>query len=83
MIIISLSWPAVLAWLQAIHSVRVVFACMLHMHQPLLPAGGQELKIAKIISNLDLMMKNQNIRKSWVRGYEILFGSMEQVSCEI
>lgn len=37
------------------------FAIALHMHQPLIPAGGSELKTAAIISNLKYMMDNQGI----------------------
>src|ERR1017187_3473625 len=32
------------------------FACALHMHQPLIPAGGADLRTAPIISNLKHMM---------------------------
>jgi hypothetical protein len=38
--------------------VRAGFACALHMHQPLIPAGGAELRTAHIISNLKHMMDN-------------------------
>ena len=38
--------------------VRAGFACALHMHQPLIPAGGADLKTAHIISNLKHMMNN-------------------------
>lgn len=34
------------------------FAIALHMHQPLIPAGGDDLETAKIISNLEHMFKN-------------------------
>ncbi|WP_423183174.1 glycosyl hydrolase family 57 [Arthrobacter sp. NyZ413] len=34
------------------------FAAALHMHQPLIPAGGQDLKSAAVISNLAWMMDN-------------------------
>jgi hypothetical protein len=37
------------------------FAIALHMHQPLIPAGGSELKTAEIISNLDDMMRHPDI----------------------
>ena len=33
----------------------------LHMHQPLIPAGGADLRTAGIISNLKYMMDNPNI----------------------
>ncbi len=36
-----------------------VFAVALHMHQPLIPAGGKNLSLADIISNLKDMMDNQ------------------------
>jgi hypothetical protein len=38
--------------------LRAVFAVALHMHQPLIPAGGGDLKNADIISNLDHMMRS-------------------------
>jgi hypothetical protein len=41
--------------------IRSGFAIALHMHQPLIPAGGEELKAAKIVSNLHYMMNHQNI----------------------
>lgn len=37
------------------------FANALHMHQPLIPAGGSELTTAAVISNLKYMMENQHI----------------------
>ncbi len=36
-------------------------AIALHMHQPLIPAGGSDLATAEIISNLKYMMDNQGI----------------------
>jgi hypothetical protein len=36
-------------------------AIALHMHQPLIPAGGGDLRTAEIISNLKYMMDNQYI----------------------
>ncbi len=41
--------------------IRSGFAIALHMHQPLIPAGGSDLKTAEIVSNLDHMMKHQDI----------------------
>jgi len=41
--------------------IRSGFAVALHMHQPLIPAGGSDLKTAEIISNLDYMMNQQNM----------------------
>jgi hypothetical protein len=38
--------------------IRAGFACALHMHQPLIPAGGADLRTAHIISNLKHMMDN-------------------------
>jgi hypothetical protein len=42
---------------------RIKSACAiaLHMHQPLIPAGGHDLRTAAIISNLKYMMDNQGI----------------------
>jgi hypothetical protein len=39
--------------------IRAGFASALHMHQPLIPAGGGDLRTASIISNLKHMMDNQ------------------------
>jgi hypothetical protein len=41
--------------------VRSACAIALHMHQPLIPAGGGDLRTAEIISNLKYMMDNQHI----------------------
>lgn len=40
---------------------RSCFACALHMHQPLIPAGGYDLRTARVISNLKYMMDNPGI----------------------
>jgi hypothetical protein len=37
------------------------FAIALHMHQPLIPAGGDNLRTARVISNLEQMMRNPDI----------------------
>jgi len=41
--------------------IRSAAAVALHMHQPLIPAGGADLRTAAIISNLKYMMDNQDI----------------------
>lgn len=41
--------------------IRSAFGVGLHMHQPLIPAGGADLRTAAIISNLKYMMDNQSI----------------------
>lgn len=41
--------------------IRSAFTIALHMHQPLIPAGGGDLRTAEIISNLKHMMDNQHI----------------------
>jgi hypothetical protein len=41
--------------------IDAAFAIALHMHQPLIPAGGDNLTTAGIISNLQWMMENQGI----------------------
>ncbi len=41
--------------------IRSAFAVALHMHQPLIPAGGGDLHTAALISNLQYMMENQQI----------------------
>ena len=38
--------------------LQAVFAIALHMQQPLIPAGGNDLRTADLISNLDYMMRN-------------------------
>jgi hypothetical protein len=42
-------------------ALRSASAIALHMHQPLIPAGGGDLQSADIISNLQYMMHNQDI----------------------
>ena len=41
--------------------IKSAAAIALHMHQPLIPAGGHDLRTAKIISNLKYMMDNPGI----------------------
>jgi hypothetical protein len=41
--------------------IRSACAIALHMHQPLIPAGGADLHTAAIISNLQYMMENQHV----------------------
>lgn len=38
--------------------IKSAFAIALHMHQPLIPAGGEDLRTAKIISNLRHMTEH-------------------------
>lgn len=42
-------------------SIRAACAIALHQHQPLIPAGGGDLRTADLISNLQYMMSNQGI----------------------
>ncbi|HMP74368.1 MAG TPA: glycosyl hydrolase family 57 [Kiritimatiellia bacterium] len=42
-------------------SIRAACSIALHMQQPLIPAGGPDLRSADIISNLKYMMDNQTI----------------------
>jgi hypothetical protein len=42
-------------------NINSAFACALHMHQPLIPAGGSNLATAEIISNLKYMWDNPGI----------------------
>ena len=42
-------------------SIKSAFAIALHMHQPLIPAGGGDLHTAAIISNLKHMLDNPGI----------------------
>ena len=41
--------------------IRSAFSIALHMHQPLIPAGGADLRTAAIISNLKDMMDHPNV----------------------
>ena len=41
--------------------IRSASALALHMHQPLIPAGGNDLRTAALISNLQYMMEHQDI----------------------
>jgi hypothetical protein len=38
--------------------LKAVFSIALHMQQPLIPAGGDDVRTADLISNLDYMMRN-------------------------
>ena len=40
------------------NSIESAFAIALHMHQPLIPAGGKNLRTARLISNLQDMMNH-------------------------
>ncbi len=42
-------------------SIKAAVACALHMHQPLIPAGGSDLRTAEIISNLQDMYAHQDV----------------------
>ena len=42
-------------------SIRAASAIALHMHQPLIPAGGDDLQSAALISNLQYMMEHPDI----------------------
>lgn len=44
--------------------LQAVFAIAMHMHQPLIPAGGGDLHTAEMISNLEWMMRNPGIGDS-------------------
>lgn len=41
--------------------LKACFAIALHMQQPLIPAGGDDMQTADIISNLELMFRNPGI----------------------
>jgi len=43
------------------NNTRAACAIALHMHQPLIPAGGDNLQTAEIISNLQYMMEHPDI----------------------
>jgi hypothetical protein len=42
-------------------NIKSAFAIALHMHQPLIPAGGSDLRTAALISNLQDMMEHPEI----------------------
>ena len=44
-----------------INNVRSCFGIALHMHQPTIPAQGNDLRTAGLISNLQHMMENQGV----------------------
>jgi hypothetical protein len=44
--------------------INAAFAVALHMHQPLIPAGGPDLRTAEVISNLDYMVRNPGVADS-------------------
>lgn len=48
--------------------IKSAFAIALHMHQPLIPAGGWDLATADVISNLKYMMDNQGIGDNYNAG---------------
>ena len=41
--------------------IRSAFSIALHMHQPLIPAGGDELTTARLISNLQYMQEHPDL----------------------
>nr|MBU1327817.1 glycosyl hydrolase family 57 [Candidatus Omnitrophota bacterium] len=41
--------------------INSYFGIALHMHQPVIPAGGSDIRTAKLISNLQYMMDHQDI----------------------
>ena len=41
--------------------IKSAFAIALHMQQPLIPAGGEDLRAAEVISNLKFMMDHPDI----------------------
>src|SRR5208337_888099 len=41
--------------------IKSAFASALHMHQPLIPAGGRDLRTAEVIGNLQHMFENQGV----------------------
>jgi len=48
--------------------IRSAFAIALHMHQPLIPAGGVDLRSAEIISNLRQMMESASDEQRYNAG---------------
>jgi hypothetical protein len=48
--------------------IKSAAAIALHMHQPLIPAGGHDLQTATVISNLKYMMDNQHLGDNYNAG---------------
>ena len=46
-----------------IAGIDSAFAVALHMHQPLIPAGGPDLRTAAIVSNLQWMLEHPRRRR--------------------
>jgi hypothetical protein len=44
------------------HRIKSSFAIALHMHQPLIPAGGDDLASAEVIGNLQFMLDHPQIQ---------------------
>ena len=44
-----------------LEQLRACYAVALHMQQPLIPVGGDDMRTAELISNLDHMMRNQGV----------------------
>ena len=44
-----------------IAGIDSAFAVALHMHQPLIPAGGPDLRTAAIVSNLQWMLEHPDV----------------------
>jgi hypothetical protein len=57
------AWPVVATSASGdpLAGIDSAFAIALHMHQPLIPAGGHELRTAKLISNLRHMTEHPEI----------------------
>ena len=51
--------------------MRSAFAIALHMHQPLIPAGGADLGTARLVSNLKYMMDNPGIGTTTMPRYSL------------
>jgi hypothetical protein len=64
--------------------LRATFAVALHMHQPLIPAGGGDLRTAETIGNLDAMFRNPGTGDNHNAGvFADCYGRMGDIIAEL
>jgi hypothetical protein len=64
--------------------LRATFAVALHMHQPLIPAGGGDLRTAETIGNLDAMYRNPGTGDNHNAGvFADCYGRMGDIIAEL
>jgi hypothetical protein len=47
--------------------IRSACAIALHMHQPLIPAGGEDLRTAPLIGNLQYIFEPKDVSDAWFK----------------